>query len=50
MDILKFATWNAALLMKRNDHLGSIEVGFDADIVAVSQNPLNNIKTMLDVT
>jgi len=49
MDVLKSATVNAADLIGRSESLGTIEVGKYADIIAVDQSPLDDIKALLDV-
>lgn len=46
---LQSGTINAAKLLGQEDNLGSIESGKYADLVTVSDNPLNNIETMTDV-
>jgi imidazolonepropionase-like amidohydrolase len=43
------STWNPACLLGREDKLGSIEPGKTADIIAVAENPLENIETLRDV-
>ena len=43
------STWNPACLLGREDKLGSIEVGKNADIIAVAENPLENIETLRSV-
>jgi imidazolonepropionase-like amidohydrolase len=43
------STWNPACLLGREDSLGSIEVGKIADIIAVAENPLENIETLRNV-
>lgn len=48
--ILVSATVNAADLMGVSDVTGTIEAGKDADIIAVSANPLEDIATMLQPT
>lgn len=45
-DILQSATVNAALLLRLENKAGSIEIGKWADMVAVSGNPLDNIRVM----
>ena len=40
---IRSATMNAARLLRQSDHLGSIEIGKHADMVALSANPLNEI-------
>ena len=48
LDAIRTATLNAAELMKLQDR-GQIKSEFHADIVGVSENPLNNIRTLEDV-
>ena len=48
-DCLISATINAADLIGVSDQIGTIEVGKAADIIAVRENPLEDISTMLDV-
>jgi imidazolonepropionase-like amidohydrolase len=48
-DTIYASTWNPACLLGREDKLGSIEVGKIADIIAVAENPLDNIETLRDV-
>ena len=43
------STWNPACLLGREESLGSIEMGKIADIIAVAENPLENIETLRDV-
>ena len=43
------STWNPACLLGREDKLGSIEVGKIADIIAVKENPLENIEILRNV-
>ena len=43
------ATKEASILLGQNSMLGSITVGKYADIIAVSENPLDNISTLEDV-
>lgn len=50
METIKAATISAATMMGIADILGTIEVGKIADIVAVEENPLDNIQTMENVT
>ncbi len=49
MDILKTATVNAADLINKSDVLGTLEVGKYADIIALDNSPLKDIKELLDV-
>jgi len=46
--ILVSATINAADLMDLTDITGTIEAGKDADIIAVSENPLEDISTLME--
>nr|WP_155187994.1 amidohydrolase family protein [Fulvivirga lutimaris] len=50
MEAIKSATMGAASLLRITDKLGSVEKGKLADIVAVDEDPLKNIKTMENVT
>ena len=43
------ATKEASILLGQNSMLGSVTVGKYADIIAVSENPLDNISTLEDV-
>ncbi len=49
LEAIQSATKNAADLMKMYDDVGSIEKGKWADIIAVDENPADNIETMMDV-
>ncbi|GIU41385.1 Xaa-Pro dipeptidase [Shewanella sairae] len=48
-DILVSATVNGADLIDMSDSLGTLEVGKQADIIATSISPLNDISALLDV-
>ncbi|MCC7465554.1 MAG: amidohydrolase family protein [Saprospiraceae bacterium] len=48
-DILRSATIDAATMLRMNDKIGTLEPGKLADIVAVEDDPLTNIRTMLKV-
>ncbi len=50
MEAIKSATVVAAELVGMKDQLGTLEAGKLADIVAVNENPLQNIKTLRKVT
>jgi imidazolonepropionase-like amidohydrolase len=50
MEAIKSATIVAAGILKMGDKIGTIENGKLADIVAVDENPLSNIKTMENVS
>ncbi len=45
-EVLKAATINAAQALKIDSDYGSVEIGKIADLIIVSQNPLNNIKVL----
>ena len=49
MEAIKSATVSAAAVLGMSDKIGTIETGKTADIVAVDENPLTNIKTMENV-
>jgi len=50
MDAIKTGTIVSATVLGMDDRIGSIEKGKIADIVAVDEDPLKNIKTLLKVT
>lgn len=50
MDAIKAATINAADLMGISDSVGSIAADKLADIIAVQQNPLENIRALEDIS
>ncbi len=49
MKAIQSATMTAAELLRIDDKLGSIEVGKLADIIAVQDNPVDKIETLLDI-
>ncbi|MBT6328457.1 MAG: amidohydrolase family protein, partial [Kordiimonadaceae bacterium] len=49
-DALKMTTVNTADLLDKSDTLGTIEKGKFADIIAVTGNPLENIKDIENIT
>jgi imidazolonepropionase-like amidohydrolase len=49
MEAIQSATMTAATMMRVQDKLGSIEKGKLADIIAVDENPIDNIKTLMNV-
>ncbi|MCK5370361.1 MAG: amidohydrolase family protein, partial [Cyclobacteriaceae bacterium] len=49
-DAIKSATVEAAKLLRVEDELGQIKSGFIADIIAVDENPLTDIKILQDVS
>ena len=44
IDAIRAATVNAAVLFKMEKSIGAIELGFDADLVAVAENPLDDVE------
>ena len=48
IEAIQTATINNATVLK-NDKIGSIEIGNYADIIAVEENPIKNIKTLENV-
>lgn len=48
-EMIAAATVNAADLLGMSDRLGTLAPGKEADIIAVSTNPLENIEALLDV-
>ena len=46
---IRSATVNAADLLGRSDRIGTIEVGKDADIIAVDGDPLTNVRLLENV-
>jgi len=49
MQAIQSATINAADLLGRKDRIGSIKLGKLADIIATSENPLDDISTLENV-
>lgn len=48
-DVMKIATINGAKLMNIADRVGKIEVGYEADIVLLSENPLDDISNTREI-
>ena len=48
IDAIRAATVNAALLFKMEKSIGAIEPGLEADLVAVAENPLDDVGTLQD--
>jgi imidazolonepropionase-like amidohydrolase len=44
--VIKSATSNAALALKMDDIFGAVQKGLKADIIAVAQNPLENMSNI----
>ena len=49
MDAIVMGTINGAKLMDLEDKIGSVEVGKEADIIAVPGNPLDDISILQNV-
>ncbi len=49
METIQSATITAAKILKKEDEIGQIKKGFYADIIAVSENPIDKIETMENV-
>jgi len=49
METLQSATITNALILKMENQIGQLKAGFIADIIAIDDNPVNNIKTMENV-
>ncbi|MCF7559182.1 amidohydrolase family protein [Sabulilitoribacter multivorans] len=49
MEAIQTATIISAKILNAENELGEIKVGFIADIIAVNDNPIENIKTLEDV-
>jgi len=50
LQAIQSATLNSAELLKWQDKVGQIKVGYFADIIAVESNPLEDITTLENVT
>jgi imidazolonepropionase-like amidohydrolase len=48
IDAIRAATVNAAVLLKLEKSIGAIEAGLEADLVAVAENPLEDLGTLQD--
>ncbi len=48
-EAIKVATKNGAELLRADSYLGTLEIGKQADIISVPQNPLENISTLWNV-
>ncbi len=47
-EVLKMATINAALAMKKDDEFGTVEAGKRADLLLLNSNPLDHIENLQD--
>lgn len=45
-DLLRMATVNGATLVRRETSLGQVKPGFEADLIAVRGNPLENVRLL----
>lgn len=50
MEALRSATVHAADLINQSDHLGSLEAGKFADVIAVSSNPIDDMRVLQNVS
>jgi imidazolonepropionase-like amidohydrolase len=48
IEAIRAATVNAAVLFKMERSIGAIEPGFEADLIAVAENPLEDVRTLQD--
>ena len=48
IDAIRAATVNAAVLFKMEKTIGAIEPGLEADLIAVAENPLDDVGTLQD--
>lgn len=48
IEALRCATSTAAELLKLERAIGAVEAGFEADLIAVEGNPLDNVRTLQD--
>lgn len=50
LEVIRIATQGASEALRISDHVGTIEVGKDADLVCVTKDPLEDMGVLLDVT
>lgn len=50
MQAIQAATWNAAELLRQSKHMGAVEDGRYADLVAVKEDPLQDITALQRIT
>ncbi len=48
IEAIRAATLNAAILFKMERSIGALEAGFEADLIAVAENPLEDVRTLQD--
>ena len=48
IEAIRTATVNAAILFKMERSIGAIEAGLEADLIAVAENPLEDVRTLQD--
>lgn len=48
IEAIRTATVNAAILLKLEKSIGAIEPGLEADLLAVAENPLDDVRTLQD--
>jgi imidazolonepropionase-like amidohydrolase len=48
LESIQTATLNPAELMRIGNEIGAVEPGYDADLIAVRQNPLKDIRAIRD--
>ena len=48
IEAIRTATVNAAVLFKMERSIGAIEPGLEADLIAVAENPLDDVRTLQD--
>lgn len=49
VDIIRMATHNAAVMLGISDHTGTLQVGKDADMILLENNPAENIQNTLRI-
>jgi imidazolonepropionase-like amidohydrolase len=47
-DLVRMATVNGAALIRRETSLGQVKPGFEADLIAVRGNPIENVRLLAD--
>ena len=48
LQALQAATIVNAEMLRLDKHIGAVEAGFEADMLVVDANPVDNIRTLLD--